>query len=540
MEKGSDTKTDSKEKVMKKITKYYKRLRISFIRTALWIIFINGLLIPGYTKFEPDGVNLFHITLNGKEVGTCGKGTDVEKLLTEARLSLAKDSEDMVYAEAELEAEGEEALFAAVDSEHLLRERMKEILNDSRQETLKQAYTVKVKNNTLNLSSSEEVEEVLQAALDQYDENGRYTVSLIMDPTRELNALTAVVEDNLTEKKAQSEPFPTSGFEAYLEEMLSGVEADDGVMDFSDVEYGLTALDFGDDIEIVDTYMMEDAFVSVEEAVEQMTSVQEKNAIYEVQSGDTLSQIAEKVNIDMDKIISLNDSIENELSVIRVGQEIVITQPEPPLSVERQEQIYCEEDYDADIIYIDNDDWYTTEEKTLQEPSAGHRKVAALVSYRNEKEVSREIIKEEVVMEAVPKIVEKGTKIPPSYIKPISGGRISSTFGRRSAPTKGASTNHQGIDWAVAKGTAVYASSGGTVTRAGWGSGYGYVVYIRHPDGKETRYAHLSKVLVSAGQTVKQGQKIALSGNTGRSTGSHLHFELRINGTAVNPLKYLD
>lgn len=525
---------------MKKITKYYKRLRISYIRTAIWIIFINILFLPCYTKYESDGVNLFHITLNGREIGTCKKGTDVEELLKKARLSVAKDEEDIVYVETELAVDGEETLFAPVDSDHFLYEQMKAVLKESRQETLKHAYTVKIKNYTLNLASSEDVKTVLQEALDQYEENRRYTVELVMDPTRELNALTAVVEDNAVEKKAQTEPFPTSGFETDIETALAFAQADDGVTDFSDIEYGLTDLNYGDDIEVIDTYMMEEGLTSVQDAIAQITSVEEKNAIYEVQSGDTLSQIAEKVNIDMDKIISLNDAIENELSVIRAGQEIIITQPEPPLSVERKEQVYYEEDYDADVIYIDNDDWYTTEQKTLQEPSAGHRKVAAEISYRNDKEVSREILKEEVVMEAVPKIVEKGTKIPPSYIKPISGGRISSTFGRRNAPTKGASTNHKGIDWAVAKGTAVYASSGGTVTKAGWGSGYGYVVYIRHPDGKETRYAHLSKVLVSAGQTVQQGQKIALSGNTGRSTGPHLHFEIRINGAAVNPLKYLD
>ena len=532
--------TEIKVNVMKKITKYYKRLRISYIRTALFVILINILFLPSYTKYEPDGENLFHITLNGKKIGSCGKGTDVEELLRDARLSVAKDSEDMVYVEAELAVEGEEALFATVDSEHFLREQMETVLKDSKQETLKHAYTVKIKNYTLNLGSSEYVKTVLQAALDQYEENRRYTVNLIMDPARELNSLTAVVEDNAVEKKAEVEPFPTSGFEAYIEDALATVEADDGTVDFSDIEYGLTDLTYGDYIEVVDTYMMADQLTSVEDAIAQITSVEEKNAIYEVQAGDTLSQIAETVNIDMDKIISLNDSIENELSVIRVGQEIIITQPEPPLSVERQEQVYYDKEYDSDIIYIDNDEWYTTQEKTLQEPSAGHRKVAALVSYRNEKEVSREIIKEEIVMEAVPKIVEKGTKIPPSYIKPISGGRLSSSFGRRSAPTKGASTYHKGVDWAVPRGTAVYASSGGTVYKAGWGSGYGYVVYIKHPDGRETRYAHLNKVLVSAGQTVKQGQKIALSGNTGRSTGPHLHFELRINGTAVNPLKYLE
>lgn len=524
---------------MKKITKYYKRLRVSYIRTALLIIIINILFVPSYVKYQPDGENLFHITLNGKTVGTCGKDTDIEQLLWDARRAVAQESEDMVYVEAKLSVEGEEAMFATIDSDEFLREKMETIIKDSSKETLHAGYTIKIKDYTINLKSSDEVKQVLQAALDKYEEKRRYTVELVMDQTRELNALTAVVIDNAEEKEAEVEPFPDSGFEAHIEDALATVAADDGEVDFSDFEYGLVDLAYGDEIEVVETYLMESEISNVEDAITQITSVEEKNAIYEVQSGDTLSQIAETVNIDMDKIISLNDDIENELSMIRVGQEIIITQPEPPLSVERQEQLYYEEEYDEEIIYIDNDEWYTTQEKTLQEPSAGFRKVAALVSFRNDKEVSREIIKEEIVMQAVPKIVERGTKIPPSYIKPISGGRLSSSFGKRNAPTKGASTYHKGIDWAVPRGTAVYASSGGTVTKAGWGSGYGYVVYIKHPDGRETRYAHLNKVLVSAGQTVKQGQKIALSGNTGRSTGPHLHFELLINGTAVNPLKYL-
>ena len=197
--------------------------------------------------------------------------------------------------------------------------------------------------------------------------------------------------------------------------------------------------------------------------------------------------------------------------------------------------MYYEEDYEAEIVYVDNDDWYTNQTQTLQEPSAGHRKVVADVFYRNKEEVSREILKEEITYEAVPKVVERGTKIPPTYIKPISGGRLTSNFGRRKAPTRGASTYHKGVDWATPVGTAVMASSTGTVAKAGWGSGYGYVVYINHADGRQTRYGHLSKVLVSQGQTVTQGQKIALSGNTGVSTGPHVHFEVLINGSQVNP-----
>ena len=88
-------------------------------------------------------------------------------------------------------------------------------------------------------------------------------------------------------------------------------------------------------------------------------------------------------------------------------------------------------------------------------------------------------------------------------------------------------------------GKPIYASRAGTVVTAGWLSGYGYCIYINHPDGKQTRYAHLSKVLVSAGQSVSQGQKIALSGNTGNSTGPHLHFEIHVGGKAVNPFNYI-
>ncbi len=83
------------------------------------------------------------------------------------------------------------------------------------------------------------------------------------------------------------------------------------------------------------------------------------------------------------------------------------------------------------------------------------------------------------------------------------------------------------------------ASSSGRVVSAGWNGDYGYCVLLQHPDGRQTRYAHLNKVLVSAGESVSQGQKIGLSGNTGRSTGPHLHFEMIINGSRVNPLDYV-
>src|SRR5699024_5394925 len=102
------------------------------------------------------------------------------------------------------------------------------------------------------------------------------------------------------------------------------------------------------------------------------------------------------------------------------------------------------------------------------------------------------------------------------------------------------SHTHKGIDIGAAGGTTIVATAGGTVTYAGWNSGgYGNLVKIDHGNGVETYYGHCSKVYVKKGQQVEAGEKIAAVGSTGRSTGNHLHFEIRLNGAQVNPQKYV-
>lgn len=98
---------------------------------------------------------------------------------------------------------------------------------------------------------------------------------------------------------------------------------------------------------------------------------------------------------------------------------------------------------------------------------------------------------------------------------------------------------HKGIDICSPYGTSIYAAKGGTVEYASWNNDYGYNVIINHGNGIKTRYAHASKLLVKKGETVTQGQTIALVGSTGQSTGNHLHFEVILNGTRVNPMPYL-
>lgn len=124
-------------------------------------------------------------------------------------------------------------------------------------------------------------------------------------------------------------------------------------------------------------------------------------------------------------------------------------------------------------------------------------------------------------------------------IWPVSG-RLESGLGGRRNPFGGRGYEyHEGQDIDAAYGTSVMVTAGGKVTIAGWQRGYGNVVYIDHGSGLSTRYGHLSKIDVSVGQAVTRGQTIGLVGSTGRSTGPHLHYEVRINNQPVDPRQYL-
>lgn len=122
---------------------------------------------------------------------------------------------------------------------------------------------------------------------------------------------------------------------------------------------------------------------------------------------------------------------------------------------------------------------------------------------------------------------------------PVNVGYNSSSFGLRVDPFTGRRAFHEGLDFTAAKGTPIFAAAGGVVTTAEQMPDYGKIVKISHGDGLETRYAHASELLVISGQVVKKGQLIAKVGSTGRSTGPHLHFEVRKDGVPLDPRKFL-
>lgn len=134
--------------------------------------------------------------------------------------------------------------------------------------------------------------------------------------------------------------------------------------------------------------------------------------------------------------------------------------------------------------------------------------------------------------------LEQGTIAIPS-LKPVENANFTSGFGVRSDPFRGRSAMHAGIDLAGPTGTPIYATADGVVSRSEYAGAYGNLVELNHGQGIQTRYAHLSRLIAKQGQRVSRGDLIGLMGSTGRSTGPHLHYEVRIDGRAVNPIPFM-
>lgn len=143
----------------------------------------------------------------------------------------------------------------------------------------------------------------------------------------------------------------------------------------------------------------------------------------------------------------------------------------------------------------------------------------------------------DIALEKLEAVKKVAARLP--LENPAPGTSISSSFGNRRDPILGRPAFHSGIDFRAISGTPVTATAPGVVTKAGWNGGYGRMVEIDHGNGFSTRYAHMSKIGVKVGQKVQRGSKVGRVGSSGRSTGPHLHYEVRRNGDAVNPLRFL-
>ncbi len=266
-----------------------------------------------------------------------------------------------------------------------------------------------------------------------------------------------------------------------------------------------------------------------------------------VQSNDTPIIIAKRNNLSLDELVELNPNI---LTSCVVGRQILVKQSKPFMPIATTKKLTYEQTIKHDVVYTNSNVYDNGRKITKQLGHDGKSILTASVKYVDGVEISREIIDEVVVEKPVAAEVIVGTKkvsystsgskyngsgavSNSGFVWPVYGGYISSPFGMRGKST------HSGIDYAVSYGTPIFAALSGKVVSSGWHYSYGYNVLIDHGGGIRTRYAHCSRLLVKAGDYVEQKQQIAAVGNTGQSYGNHLHFEVRVNGTAKNPMNYL-
>ena len=301
------------------------------------------------------------------------------------------------------------------------------------------------------------------------------------------------------------------------------------------------SVDYTKAVHIVQEYVPSDAQQDAAAMMSALTVNTNGQTTYEVQAGDTFMALAFDNDMTMAEMEALNPGV--DINRLYIGQILNIKEEIPFLGVQTVDNLTYTEAIECPVREVEDDSMYQGESKVLDAGIPGEALVTADVTYLNGVEKDRVVISSTTLREATEKVIAVGTKERPtwyptgSYIWPVYG-TITSRFGYRYI--FGSTSYHSGLDIAVPYGTSVKASDGGTVSFAGYKGSYGYLVIIDHGNGEQTYYGHNSSLLVSAGDKVYQGQVIAKAGSTGRSTGSHCHFEIRIYGTAVNPAAYLN
>lgn len=297
-------------------------------------------------------------------------------------------------------------------------------------------------------------------------------------------------------------------------------------------------------IEIIEKWKGKECNASLEdvltadEMVTVLTTSVKTESLHEVATDETLTDISKLYSITEEEILEKNPNVDKRKLI--VGSKLVIEKEAPPLTMRITEKVSYEKVLEHKVEKKDSKEIYEGYTETKQEGKDGLSEVTSTITLVNGEQVDEDIIKEDVKSEPVTEVILIGIKErPPSvgsgkYIWPFkSGYTLTSGFKWRWGRL------HQGIDLGTPSGNDVLAADGGIVTFAGYSGGYGYLIKIDHQNGMETRYAHNSKLLVSEGDKVFQGMHIAESGNSGRSTGPHLHFEIRVNGTPKDPLGFL-
>ncbi len=310
---------------------------------------------------------------------------------------------------------------------------------------------------------------------------------------------------------------------------------------------GVTAA-FLETVELLPGQYPQAEILPVADMKEKLLSEGSENVYYEAQAGDTLQTVADKTGTTPEQLQRLNPRVN---FLLNAGQILLVQQAEPHVRVLVSGTIEYEVDTPFAVRRVADASAYEGQERVRINGEKGKNRITAMVTYLDGVEQSSVIVSSEVIKEPVTQVVAYGTKrvnnkyqggqyATGRFIWPVTCTRFVTSYFNASS-----SARHNGIDiWQRnMTGEEIVAADGGKVIVADNPKGtsywsYGKYIIIDHGGGYQTLYAHCDKLLVQEGDTVLQGQRIALVGNTGRSTAPHLHFEVRVNGRQVDPMKF--
>ena len=301
------------------------------------------------------------------------------------------------------------------------------------------------------------------------------------------------------------------------------------------------SVDFVQDVEIVPVKVDKKQLGNIDNLSRKLNYPIQAQDVYVVQEGDSTWKIANTLNIPLEEIERMNPDV--QLDKLWPNDELVISAVRYHLDV----KVSLESTVEEVIRYTTN----TTKDaslsqntkKTIKAGVDGLKQVTYLFDYVNGVEKDNTILNEIVLLEPVTAEVVVGSK--PLTLRSsgtnfgVTTGTLSSDYGWRTHPITGRRSFHDGIDIANQVGTSINAYADGIVTKTAWTDSYGNYIVIDHGGGLETYYIHLSGFDVSVGDSVTTGQLIGRMGKTGSATGSHLQFEIRLNGQPQNPWDYL-
>ena len=302
--------------------------------------------------------------------------------------------------------------------------------------------------------------------------------------------------------------------------------------------------DFVQPLSVTREYTPTTALRDITEMESLLTSNSLEQVDYSVKAGDTFSAIANRHGMTVSELEALNPGI--DINELWVEQTLTISQAVPFLSVKTVDNVTYDGAVPFQVEEVPDDSIYQGQTKIRTPGVEGTATYNADVTYVNGVEQERVINSTQVHTQPVTQVVAVGTKPRPKtmatgkFVWPLRG-KITSKYGSRYI--FGSYSFHSGLDIAASYGSSIVAADGGKVIFSGRGSGstwsYGNYVVIDHENGLQTIYAHCSSLNVKTGDRVYQGQTIARVGDSGRATGAHCHFQVKLHGTTVSPYNYL-